>query len=66
MAYSYYSGYCHQCSKFVPAGPDTSKRLWAEGTWCTFCIDCGLARQANKNKGVKRTAYIKRQPTLFD
>ena len=36
MTYSEYNGYCHQCDKFVPAGPDTSKRLWADGTWRTL------------------------------
>jgi hypothetical protein len=66
MAYSFHNGYCHQCNEFVPAGPDTSKRLWANGTWCTFCITCGSARQVNKDKAVKKAAYIKRQPTLFD
>ena len=66
MAYSEHNGYCHQCDKFVPAGPDTSKRLWANGTWRTFCIGCGPVRQVNKNKAVKKTAYIKKQPTLFD
>jgi hypothetical protein len=66
MAYSFHNGYCHQCKEFVPAGPDTSKRLWADGTWRTFCIECGFARQENKNKGTSKRAYIKRQPTLFD
>jgi hypothetical protein len=66
MAYSYNNGYCHQCGEFVPAGPDTSKRLWANGTWRTFCIGCGPVRQTNKNKGTSKRAYIKRQPTLFD
>jgi hypothetical protein len=66
MAYSYHNGFCHQCNEFVPAGPDTSKRIWAKGAWRTFCIPCGVARQANKVKAVKKAAYIKRQPTLFD
>ena len=66
MAYSYHNGFCHQCDEFVPKGPDTSKRLWADGTWHTFCITCGPVRQTNKNKGTSKRAYIKRQPTLLD
>ena len=66
MAYSEHNGFCHQCNEFVPAGPDTSKRLWANGAWRTFCITCGPVRQTNKNKGTSKRAYIKRQPTLFD
>jgi RNase P subunit RPR2 len=66
MAYSFHNGFCHQCEEFVPKGPDTSKRLWANGAWRTFCIKCGPVRQTNKNKGTSKRAYIKRQPTLFD
>ena len=66
MAYSYHNGFCHQCDEFVPKGPDTSKRLWADGAWHTFCITCGPVRQTNKNKGTSKRAYIKRQPTVFD
>lgn len=66
MAYSFNNGFCHQCEEFVPKGPDTSIRLWADGTWRTFCIECGKARQVNKTKAVKKAAYVKKQPTLFD
>jgi hypothetical protein len=74
MAYAHHNADCYnkECKDehgnrtYVYKGPDSSIRLWADGDWRTFCIKCGFARQANKNKAVKKAAYIKRQPTLFD
>lgn len=64
MAYNYNSGFCRQCDEYVYKGDGL--RLWDAGTWRTFCLPCGNARQKNKVKAVKKAAYIKRQPTLFD
>lgn len=74
MAYAHQDALCYnkECKDehgdrtYVHKGPDSSIRLWADGTWRTFCIPCGIARQANKVKAVKKAAYIKKQPTLFD
>lgn len=74
MAYAHQDALCYnkECKDeygdrtYVYKGPDSSIRLWADGTWRTFCIPCGIARQANKVKAVKKAAYINKQPTLFD
>jgi len=70
MAWNDYNGHCRQCGEFVYKG--NGFRLFvnadAKGPkgWDTFCADCARTRQANKNKGASKRAYIKRQPTLFD
>lgn len=74
MAYSYHNGDCYNkdCKNehgehtYVYKGPDSSIMLWVDGALRIFCVPCGEKRQENRNKAVKKTAYIKRQPTLFD
>lgn len=72
MAYAFHNGHCRQCGEFVPAGPDTSKRLYVKADnkgpegWDTFCIPCAFARIPNQRKAAKKTVYKKKQPKLFD
>ena len=63
MATNHNNEFCVQCETFTYKGDGV--RLEHQGSWRTFCIPCGNARQANKVKAVKKAAYIKQQPQLF-
>ena len=72
MAYNYHDALCYHTHCTDEHGQRTyvykgdGLRVWVDGRFVTLCRPCAVARNANKNKGTTKRAYIKRQPTLFD